>query len=57
MLMAYILPINIRSWHDIVKTELTVLKNAAQNARSVRGIFAKQDNERRIKRVLKVDYI
>jgi hypothetical protein len=33
------------------------LKNTAQNERYVSGIFANEENERRIMRVLKVNYI
>ena len=36
---------------------MVVLKNTAHFERYVSGIFAKKDNERRIKRVLKVEYI
>jgi len=36
---------------------MVLLKNTVQNARYLRSIFANEDNERRIKHVLKVNYI
>ena len=42
---------------DVQKSYIVGLKNSAQNERYVSGIFANEENERRIKHAFKVDYI